>query len=181
MEGTRFDHLARALATSGSRRRVLGAVLVGALGSLWTRATAADDSGTAIADASGGDHNLATVVDPATGEHDRNRDNNSDKDRDDEREHDRGDDKNKNKDKDKDKDSGEQGNSDQGSGAAVCPPGSDVFCCQCTVPVRACTPQDEPITDCPSECGIGNSFEVLEAAPGQEFTCVGNTCTPGPC
>lgn len=67
MEGTRFDRLARSVATSGSRRRVLGAMLAGALGSLRIRATAADDSGTAIADASGGDHNQATVVDPATG------------------------------------------------------------------------------------------------------------------
>ncbi len=63
MEGKRFDHLARAVATGGSRRQVLAAVLAGALGSLRIcTATADDDSGIAIADASGGDHNLATAA-----------------------------------------------------------------------------------------------------------------------
>src|SRR5215210_2392874 len=63
MEGTRFDYLARTVATSGSRRRVLGALLAGALGGLRLRATRADERGTAIADASGGNDNLAGVVD----------------------------------------------------------------------------------------------------------------------
>ena len=70
MEGIRFDSLARTMATSGSRRRVLGALLAGALGSLRLRATRADESGTAIADAGGGDDNLAIVVNPATGGND---------------------------------------------------------------------------------------------------------------
>jgi hypothetical protein len=73
MEGKRFDQLARAVATSGSRRRLLGAVLTGALGSLRIHATSADD-GIAIADASGGDHNVATVVDPAPSGNDRDHD-----------------------------------------------------------------------------------------------------------
>jgi len=50
------------MAARGSRRRVLGTLLVGALGSLRLRPTVADDRGTAIADASGGNHNLATVA-----------------------------------------------------------------------------------------------------------------------
>src|SRR3954466_7254209 len=69
MEGTRFDYLARAVATSGSRRQVLRALLAGALGSLRLRATSADESGTVIADAGGGDDNLATG-DEATGGND---------------------------------------------------------------------------------------------------------------
>jgi hypothetical protein len=71
MEGKRFDQFARAVATSGSRRRVLAGFLAAALASLRVRTTSADDDGTAIADASGGDHNVATVVDPATGANDR--------------------------------------------------------------------------------------------------------------
>jgi hypothetical protein len=62
MEGTRFDYLARTMATSGSRRRVLSALLAVALGSLHPRPTRADERGTTIADASGGDDNLAAVV-----------------------------------------------------------------------------------------------------------------------
>jgi hypothetical protein len=62
MEGTRFDYLARSVATSGSRRRVLGALLGGVLGGLRLRATRADERGTAIADASGGDDDLAAIV-----------------------------------------------------------------------------------------------------------------------
>jgi hypothetical protein len=67
MEGARFDELARTVASSGSRRRLLGALLAGALGSLRIRATRADESGTEIADASGGNDNLAAVVDRGNG------------------------------------------------------------------------------------------------------------------
>jgi hypothetical protein len=62
MEGYRFDYLARTVASSGSRRRVLGALLAGALGGLRLRATRADERGTAIAHASGGNDDLAAVV-----------------------------------------------------------------------------------------------------------------------
>jgi hypothetical protein len=81
MDGARLDRLARAVATGGSRRRVVGAVLAGVLGSLRPRTTAADDSGATIADASGGDQNRATVVDPATNRNDHDRDRNRDRDR----------------------------------------------------------------------------------------------------
>jgi hypothetical protein len=91
MEGKRFDQFARAVATSGSRRRVLAGFLAAALGSLRVRTTSADDDGTAIADASGGDHNVATVVDPATGrqDHDHDRDRDHDRDHDHDDDHDR--------------------------------------------------------------------------------------------
>lgn len=59
MDASDFDRLARAVATRGSRRRVLGGLLAGTLGGLWMRPTAADNSGTVIADASGGDDNAA--------------------------------------------------------------------------------------------------------------------------
>jgi hypothetical protein len=85
MEGKRFDQLARAAATSGSRRRVLSAVLAGGLTGLWARVTAADDSGTAIADASGGNHNQATATDPASGRNEHHDRDDADGDRDDER------------------------------------------------------------------------------------------------
>ena len=86
MDSNRFDHVARAVATSGSRRHLLGGLLMGALVSLKSRITAADDSGTAIADASGGNHNHATAADPATGGNDRARDHDTeDGDRDDNR------------------------------------------------------------------------------------------------
>ena len=62
MEGARLDYLARTMATSGSRRRLLGALRVGAMGGLRLRPTRADERGTTIADASGGDDNLAAVV-----------------------------------------------------------------------------------------------------------------------
>ncbi len=75
MDDGGFDRLVRAVAMRGSRRRVLGGLLAGALGSLRVRPTAADDSGTAIADASGGNHNATTVTDPATGGNDHDRDN----------------------------------------------------------------------------------------------------------
>ncbi len=68
MDAGRFDRLARAVGNRGSRRRLLGGLLAGALGSLSLRTTAADDSGTAIADASGGDTNLATVATGAANE-----------------------------------------------------------------------------------------------------------------
>ena len=86
MDGMHFDQLTRTMAGRGSRRRVLGTLLVGALGSLRLRPTVADDRGTAIADASGGNHNLASAVDQAPSgqdhnhdhSHDRNHDNNHD-------------------------------------------------------------------------------------------------------
>src|SRR5215203_293359 len=90
VEGKRFDQLARTVGTSGSRRRLLGALLVAALGGLRLRVATADDDGTVIADASGGNHNHATVIDPPTGQHDCNRDN------------DRNDDEGKDKAKDED-------------------------------------------------------------------------------
>jgi hypothetical protein len=74
MEGKHFDQLVRALATRGSRRRVLGGFLAGALGGLRIRPTAADDSGTAIADASGGNHNLASAADQASAGQDHDQD-----------------------------------------------------------------------------------------------------------
>src|SRR4051794_12065097 len=77
MDGTRFDQLVRTVAVSGSRRRLLGALLAGALGSLRLRTTAADDSGTAIADASGGNDNLASAVDQASSGQDHNHDRDS--------------------------------------------------------------------------------------------------------
>jgi hypothetical protein len=83
MEGKRFDQLARALATSSSRRRVLAGLLAGALGSLRIQATSAQDDGVVIADASGGNDNLATVVDPASAGSNRDSDqNNREKDKD---------------------------------------------------------------------------------------------------
>ena len=87
MEGKRFDQLARTLATSGSRRRVLGGFLTGVLGGLRIRPASADDSGTSIADASGGDHNHASASDQESAgqdhdhDRDRDRDNNHDRDR----------------------------------------------------------------------------------------------------
>ena len=74
MEGKRFDQLARTLATSGSRRRVLGGFLTGVLGGLRIRPASADDSGTSIADASGGDHNHATAAEPGANGNDQDRD-----------------------------------------------------------------------------------------------------------
>ena len=62
MERSRFDFLTRAVATNGSRRRVLGGLLAGAMGSRWVSSAAADDSGVTFADASGGNANLATVA-----------------------------------------------------------------------------------------------------------------------
>ena len=62
MEETHFDHVARAVAAGASRRRVLGTLLAGALWSLRLRATNADEPGTVIAEAGGGDQNLATVM-----------------------------------------------------------------------------------------------------------------------
>ena len=63
MEETHFDRVAR-VAAGGSRRRVLGALLAGALASLRLHTTSADQPGTVVAEAGGGDHNLATVVEP---------------------------------------------------------------------------------------------------------------------
>ena len=97
MDSQRFDRLTKTLATAGSRRRVLGAVLAGMLGSLGTRTTIADeseDSGTVIADASGGNHNQAIVLEPDPAHNDRDRD----RDRDD----DNNDDKDKHHDEDPD-------------------------------------------------------------------------------
>jgi hypothetical protein len=82
MESERFDALARSLVTTGSRRRMLAGLLAGALVSLRVRTSAADDRddrGTAIADASGGDQNQATVIDPATNQHDHDNDKDKDK------------------------------------------------------------------------------------------------------
>jgi hypothetical protein len=80
MEGTRFDQLTRAVAASGSRRRVLGVVLAGVLGSLRIRTTSADDPAPVIAEAGGGDDNLATVVDPVNGGHADGHDHDHDRD-----------------------------------------------------------------------------------------------------
>ena len=160
VEGKRFDQLARTVGASGSRRRLLGALLVAVLGGLRLRVATADDDGTVIADASGGNHNHATVIDPPTGQHDRNRDN------------DRNDDEGKDKAKDED------------SGDALCPPGSNTFCCQCTNDSGddvGCVAAASNITDCPAECGLDNIAEVLVADPGQEFTCEADTCTQIPC
>jgi hypothetical protein len=82
MEGKRFDQLVRALATRGSRRRVLGGFLAGTLGGLRIRPSAADDSGTTIADASGGNHNLASAVDQASSGQDHDHDGGHDNDHD---------------------------------------------------------------------------------------------------
>jgi hypothetical protein len=179
MEGTRFDQFARTLATSRSRRRVLGAVLAGVLGSLRARPTTADDvddSGTVIADASGGDHNQATVLEPAPVRHDREREPDRDDDRDE--------DKDKKKGEDKDSDPAPAPDNGEDSSEAVCPQGSRTFCCQCTDPITtqpfSCIGSATDITDCASECGTFID-EVLEADPGQEFTCVSNTCTQIPC
>ena len=88
MEGKRFDQLARALATSSSRRLVLAGLLAGALGSLRVRTTAAQDDGIVIADASGGDDDLATVVEPTTGGSNGGGDgNNGETDKDQDKEH----------------------------------------------------------------------------------------------
>jgi hypothetical protein len=186
MEGTRFDQFARTVATSRSRRRVLGAVLAGVLSSLSTRTTTADDaddSGTVIADASGGNHNYSTVADPAPVRTDREPDRTRNED-------DEEDDDDKDKDKNKNKDAQEPGEEpveepvDEPVEEPVCPSGSTTFCCQCTNAAgnpTACTATTSTIPDCPSDCGIGNPFAVLEADLGQEFTCVDNTCTPGPC
>ena len=67
MEPQSFDQLARFVARSGSRRRLLAGVLGGALGSLRARTTTADEAGTIIADASGGGFNRGTVTGPAVG------------------------------------------------------------------------------------------------------------------
>ena len=61
MEPQSFDQLARSVARGGSRRRLLAGVLAGALGSLRARPTTADEGGTIIADASGGNRNRATT------------------------------------------------------------------------------------------------------------------------
>jgi hypothetical protein len=82
MTANRFDSLTRTLATTGTRRGLLGAFLAGVLVTLRIHPAAADDSdavigdtsdivstddsGIVIVDASGGDANLAGVVDPAT-------------------------------------------------------------------------------------------------------------------
>jgi hypothetical protein len=59
MAESRFDRLARALGAGGSRRRLVGAFLAGTLAVRRARTAVAEDeeSGTAIADASGGDGN----------------------------------------------------------------------------------------------------------------------------
>src|SRR5918997_1006898 len=71
MEETHFDRVARVAAAGAPRRRVLGALLAGALGSLRLRAANADEPGAVIAAAGGGDHNLASVVDPGNGRNDQ--------------------------------------------------------------------------------------------------------------
>ena len=155
MDSDRFDWLSRTLATAGSRRRVLGALLASALSSLRVHTTSADEdesSGTVIADSSGGNHNRAAVINPSTSDHDRDRDD---------------DDGDKGKEKD--------------SRTAAC---ATTFCCQCTTDAGddvGCTVSTSNITDCASECGPLNSFEVLVADPDQEFTCVANTCTQNAC
>jgi hypothetical protein len=73
MEPQSFDQLARFVATSGSRRRLLAGALGGALGSLRARTATADEGGTIIADASGGDLNRATATDPTTTGNDRDK------------------------------------------------------------------------------------------------------------
>ncbi len=81
MDPRRFDRLTATFATAGSRRRVLAALLVGALGNLRLHtATAEDESGTVIAEAVGGNANLATVVDPATSPTDYDPDHDHDQD-----------------------------------------------------------------------------------------------------
>src|SRR5215210_6257136 len=82
MDSGRFDALARTFVTTGSRRRMLAGLLAGALVSLRVGSSAADDrddSGTTIADASGGDQNRATVVDPVLNRNDHDHDGNDHK------------------------------------------------------------------------------------------------------
>jgi hypothetical protein len=75
MDSARFDTLARTLATSGSRRRVLGGLLAGALAGVRVGPASADDvTDTVIADARGGNANTATVVEPTQHHDDHDKD-----------------------------------------------------------------------------------------------------------
>lgn len=155
MNGKRFDHLARDVAASGSRRRLLGALLAGALGGLRLRITAADDSGTAIADASGGNNNLSTTPEQDTSkiDHDSNpeRDHTDDNHDGDDKRHDNGKDR---------------GHEHDGCNDADCPPDESTsskgagFCC------------DDGFCSCGGECCGGPDCWIVttQVSGGDEIT-----------
>jgi hypothetical protein len=159
MEGKHFDQLARAVATSGSRRRVLAGLVAGALGSVRIRTTAADDDGIVIADASGGDNNLATVVDPATSGNNRDRDR---------------DEAEKDDDEEKDKDHDGERNRD-GCNPEACPPDESTnstgsgFCC------------DDGFCSCGGACcGGPDCWIITTEVSGQDGPTVRESCSRPP-
>src|SRR5215217_5245491 len=170
MDPRRFDSLTKALSTAGSRRRVLA----GVLGSLRLRTTIADDSGTVIADTSGGDHNQATATDPAPGGHDHNHDN-------DHNDHDKDHDKDKDKDKDR----------DQTCDATICATGCcDGTTCQtgqyatCGTGGGACVNCDAAIAGCTSavcECRAGRGCCVQSGEEPAFLDLECTACCSGDC
>jgi hypothetical protein len=174
MEGRHFDQLARAVAARGSRRRLLGALLTGGLGSLRLHTTSADEeSGTAIADASGGDHNRATVVEPAPSQNDRDRDRDRAHDQDQDRAHDRGQDRDQPRDRDSDDDRHTNNGGPVGPACALCglvegprtcDSGQTVFCDTSTVALC---------------CEFGQDVECCPDCAAPTPTPIARCCTPG--
>jgi hypothetical protein len=150
------------------------------LASLRVRTTSADDDGTAIADASGGDHNVATVVDPATGRRDHNRDDGKPDSDEKGHNHDRG--------NDRDDAGGGQEEPNECNGAA-CPPNPNTtppeagFCCpngscscaggcdcpDCWVEQLDKGPDDEPLP--PEQVTIIREFCCFTCGGGQNACC----------
>jgi hypothetical protein len=191
MDADRFDRLTKTLGAPASRRLALRG-LVAALAAMFSQFTAifapaiagdADESGMAISDASGGDQNSSTVVDPATSRNDRDRDHHRDRDRDR---------KNCQPDSQSERCEGRCGQVvDDGCGdtfdctcedGTVCAPGNGV-CCQpellcsgkrvCCASGEVCGPGD---ACCPSERSCFPSNVCCVA--GEECTRGGGTCCP---
>ena len=164
MDGMRFDHLAKTVAARGSRRRVLGALLAGALGGLRLGTAVADDSGTAIADASGGNHNLASAADQASSgqdhDRDRDRDNNDNNDNNHDHDHDH--------DHDGDGDNNSGGDAECKAAGESCGvikgDGVDSSCC-----TGICVERGE----CSAKSGCGNNSCNLATGT---LCCYGATC-----
>lgn len=173
MEGKRFDQLARALTTSSSRRRVLVGLLAGAVGGLSVHATAAQD-GVVIADASGGDDNQATVVEPANATNGGN-----------DRDGDHGGDREKNE--CKDASCPRNPNEDPPEPGFCCPDGScscggGCSCPDCWVEELDKDPIGEPLP--PKDIVIVREFCCFKCGGGREACCsscdASGACVTGP-
>lgn len=172
MEPQSFDQLARSLATGGSRRRLLAGVLGGVLASLRARTTTADEGGTVIADASGGDLNRATAIDPATTGNDLDNDTRDRKPCQPDSEHDRCEDR------------CDIVVNDGCGGELKCSCNGDKVCARddavCCQPERLC---DDKRVCCKGDdvCGPGDACCSSErvCAPSNECCSAGKVCAPG--